>query len=89
MSGRCGVWVIELVREHEGAVGPVRRPDAVALARAVVAAVMGELFLAPKELRPISHAPIVVVRLLLLCGGAVGLWLPGLRTSGGSRSWWL
>lgn len=52
---------------------------AVAMPGAV--AVMWGLFLAPKAKRPMPPAPTVIVRLVLLFGGAVAAWAAGF--------WWL
>jgi len=52
-----------------------------AAALPVAVAVTWGLFLAPKALRPMPPAPTVVMRLLLLLGGALAAWVVGF--------WWL
>jgi hypothetical protein len=52
-----------------------------AVALPVTVAVVWGLFLAPKAMRPMPAAPTVVLRLVLLFGGAVAAWAAGF--------WWL
>ncbi len=60
----------------EGSLGIV-----LAVALPVTVAVMWGLLLAPKAMRSMPPSPTVIVRLLLLLGGAVAAWAAGF--------WWL